>query len=264
MIDGSSGRPMRVTMSLCAGPLMDGQLSDLQPTGTALLCKYSWMGIKMADWQCRPVTPELFRIVLVAMSRIRLKLPSHLRETPPNHFQILPYEAGQFIDWHSDKTSKEVEFAHKSIIDGTGVLTIRCTPKGGPRAAMKFQFGSGPYNAVVAEFEVGGGDVFYMGPESDRAWKHRTQPHYDAGALCYTIVARWLGLWHPFKVPSDGPAIAAWSPERRAEWAARAEAATEHANRKADKRRQEGERLSAELARTFQPQMTTRRQSRFS
>ena len=259
VVDGTTARPMRATMSLCAGGLLRDQLADLVPTDTVLLCKYSWMGVTMEHWQCRPVTPELFRIVLLAVARIRHKFPSKLRDTPPDHFQVLTYERGQYIDWHSDKTSSLIHFPNKSIIDGTGVLTIRCRPKGGGRAAMRFQFGAGPKpHTVVHDFELGGGDAFFMGPDSDREWKHRTQPHSESHGACYTIVARWLGLWHPFSVPSDGPAVAAWSPERRAEWAAREGAAEDKAADRARSRREVEDRASVALARTFQPQMWTR------
>ena len=262
LIDGSTTRPMRASMSLCAGPLMDGQLSDLQPKDTLLLSKYSWMGIRMADWQCRPMTDVVFRIVLLAVSRVRHRFPAELRETPPNHVQILPYGQGQYIDWHSDKTAPGKKIAHKSIIDGTGVLTIRCRPKGGPRAVMKFQFGTGlsgdPNDGVVHEFELGGGDVFFMGTQSDTQWKHRTQPHDDHNADCSTIVARWLGLWHPFQVPSTGPAVPAFSRERREEWAAREDAAKEKATNRATSRRKQALRASEALVRTSQPQMQTR------
>ena len=58
-----------------------------------------------------------------------------------------------------------------------------------------------------------------MGLESDHAMVHRTQPHDDSDAVCFTIVARWCSMWHSFQVPESGRTTAVWSEGGREKWA---------------------------------------------
>ena len=213
VITPQHSRPMRATMSLCAGA----------EAGTSanrcLLLKYGYRGVTKENWQCRPIPQGLFDVIAYVFFRIRFRLPEAYRSIFPNCFQLLLYRAGQWVSWHHDGTP----CALKSIVDDSPVLTIRCRPSLGQRAKMAFHFGTDSENpTVVHEFELEGGDVFLMGPESDRAMKHRTQPHDASGAICYTIVVRWCAMWHSFDVPDSGRTYAVWSDQEREKWAAAA------------------------------------------
>ena len=77
-----------------------------------------------------------------------------------------------------------------------------------------------------------------MGHESDHAMMHRTQPHDDNDAVCFTIVARWCSMWHSFEVPESGRTTAVWSEGEREKWA---DAAASLADRDAERARERTE-----------------------
>ena len=217
VITPQHSRPMRATMSLCAGAEAGAEAGT--SANRRLLLKYGYRGVTKENWQCRPIPQGLFDVVAYVFFRIRGCLPEAYRSIFPNCFQLLLYRAGQCVSWHHDGTP----CALKSIVDESPVLTIRCRPSQGQRAKMAFYFGTDSEKpTVLHEFELEGGDVFLMGPESDRTMMHRTRGHDASGAICYTIVVRWCAMWHSFVVPDSGRTYAVWSDQEREIWAAAA------------------------------------------
>ena len=217
VITPQHSRPMRATMSLCAGAEAGAEAGT--SANRRLLLKYGYRGVTKENWQCRPIPQGLFDVVAYVFFRIRGCLPEAYRSIFPNCFQLLLYRAGQCVSWHHDGTP----CALKSIVDESPVLTIRCRPSRGQRAKMAFYFGTRSETpTVLHEFELEGGDVFLMGPESDRTMMHRTRGHDASGAICYTIVVRWCAMWHSFVVPDSGRTYAVWSDQEREIWAAAA------------------------------------------
>jgi len=165
-------------ISLCAG---------ISHGNVRLLLKYSFRGVTKAKWQSRPIPQGLFGVVAHVLFSIRRCLPEAYRSMFPNCFRLMLYRAGQCAGWHQDGTP----CPNKSIVDESPVLTTRCRPTQGPSAEMAFHVGTVSDNpTVLHEFELERGDVFLVGPESNHAMAHRTQPHDESDTACFTILSR--------------------------------------------------------------------------
>jgi len=120
IITPQHGRPMRATMSLCAG---------ISHGNVPLLLKYAFRGVTKANWQSLPIPQGLFDVVAHVFFSIRRFLPETYRSIFPNCFQLVLYRAGQRVGWHQDGTP----CPNKSIVDESPVLTTRCRAHTGIR-----------------------------------------------------------------------------------------------------------------------------------
>ena len=80
IITPQHGRPMRATMSLCAG---------ISHGNVPLLLKYAFRGVTKANWQSRPIPQGLFDVVAHVFFSTRRFLPETYRSIFPNCLKLM-------------------------------------------------------------------------------------------------------------------------------------------------------------------------------